>query len=83
MTRGCLLALALLLRCTSAGAAVQTLRYDPVGEITVVRPAHDTTGVVILLSGDDGFDAWMRAMADVLAGAGALVLGVEDRKSVV
>jgi len=77
MTRGCLLALALLLRCTSAGATVQTLRYDPVGEITVVRPAHDITGVVILLSGDDGFDGRMRAMADVLAGAGALVLGVD------
>lgn len=77
MTVRLLATLALALRCAQASAVPQTLRYDPVGEITVVRPAHSATGVVVLVSGDDGFDATMRSMADVLAGAGALVLGVD------
>lgn len=77
MTRGLLVALSLVLEGAAASATSQTLRYDPVGEITVVRPARATTGVVILVSGDDGFDGTMDAMAEVLAAAGALVLGVD------
>jgi type IV secretory pathway VirJ component len=85
MRRGRLpLGLALVLGAAAAPATPQTLHYEPIGEITVTRPTRPATGgatgVVILVSGDAGADRTVQGFADVLAGAGALVLGVDLRQ---
>ncbi len=72
-----LLAAAVLLRAGGVWAAPQTLRYDPIGDITVTRPAGEPAGVALLLSGDGGMDRATLDLAELLAGAGALVLGVD------
>jgi type IV secretory pathway VirJ component len=77
MTRLLLLTVALALQCRGADPPRQILPYEPVGDLTVVRPAGTAVGVAILVSGDAGFDATMQAMADVLASAGAVVVGVD------
>jgi type IV secretory pathway VirJ component len=81
MRRGrLLLGLVLALADTAAWSAPATLHYEPIGELTVTRPAGATTAVAILISGDAGFDRTVQGFADVLAGAGALVLGVDLRQ---
>jgi len=56
------------------------LHYEPIGDIIVTRPAGAATAVAILVSGDAGVDRTVQGFADVLARAGALVLGVDLRQ---
>jgi type IV secretory pathway VirJ component len=77
MTRALVLALALALPCPGAEAPPRILHYDPVGDLTVVHPVGTPIGVAILVSGDAGFDSAMRTIAEALAAAGAVVLGVD------
>jgi type IV secretory pathway VirJ component len=74
-----LLGLALALADT-ARSDPGTLHYEPIGDITVTRPAGAATAVAILVSGDAGVDRTVEGFADVLARAGALVLGVDLRQ---
>jgi type IV secretory pathway VirJ component len=81
MRRGrLLLGLVLALADTAAWSDPGTLHYEPIGEIAVTRPAGAATAVAILVSGDAGVDRTVQGFADVLAGAGALVLGVDLRQ---
>lgn len=52
------------------------LVFPPMGRVAVVRPSGTPTSVAIFLSGDGGWNKGVVGMADVLAGSGTLVLGV-------
>jgi type IV secretory pathway VirJ component len=80
MTRMRAAALGVLLCRSIAGAAGESLDYQPIGRIAMFRPAVTTRAVAVLLSGDSGFTATENAIASTLAAAGALVLGVDLRQ---
>ncbi|WP_434385429.1 AcvB/VirJ family lysyl-phosphatidylglycerol hydrolase [Melittangium boletus] len=61
--------------CLSADAK-DTLAFGRFGEVALVRPAGPPQGVVLFLSGDAGWGAGEKALADALAARGVLVLGV-------
>jgi type IV secretory pathway VirJ component len=80
MTRTRAAALGVLLCRSMAGAAGESLDYQPIGRIAMSRPAGTPRAVAVLLTGDDGFTATEDAVASTLAAAGALVLGVDLRE---
>lgn len=59
-------------------AQEETISMDPFGEIHVYQPAnHPPVSVLILISGDGGWEHAVLKMAKVLSGEGCLVAGVD------
>src|SRR5262245_48902631 len=60
------------------GAKEETITLDPFGLIHVYRPAKEPpAAVLILVSGDGGWEHAVLRMANVLSGEGCLVAGVD------
>ena len=65
-----------------AGAAVagpQTISYGRFGEVSVYRSLPEPRELVLFVSGDGGWNLGVIAMAERLAGLGAVVAGVDIR----
>ena len=59
-------------------AQEETISIDPFGEIHVYQPANQPpVSVLILISGDGGWEHAVLKMARVLSGEGCLVAGVD------
>ena len=76
MTRAFAAALLLAIALLTA-AEPERLRFGRFGAVTLYRAGPNPAHVVLLLSGDDGWDEPMVAIAQALAVHGALVIGVD------
>jgi type IV secretory pathway VirJ component len=76
--RGFLLGLSALAGAAAA-AGPQTFSYGRFGEVSIYRSSAETREVVLFVSGDGGWNLGVVAMAERLAGLGAVVAGVDIR----
>ncbi len=57
----------------------EVLRFGRFGELTVTRETADPARAAIVLSGDEGWNARAKSLAESLAAHDALVIGVDSR----
>jgi type IV secretory pathway VirJ component len=63
----------------AASAGPQSLNYGRFGEISIYRSSAEPRELVLFVSGDGGWNLGVIAMAERLAGLGAVVAGVDIR----
>jgi type IV secretory pathway VirJ component len=63
-----------------ADARVDTISHGKFQNIKVYKPKGEVDGVVLLLSGDEGWDKRSAQMARALTEQGAMVAGIDTRK---
>jgi type IV secretory pathway VirJ component len=68
---------ALMLSSGSAWAAPTALNHGRFHDLAVYRPAGQVTGVVLFLSGDEGWNRDADALAEQLVQQGAMVIGID------
>jgi type IV secretory pathway VirJ component len=74
---GLLLAIATCWAFAHPAAAQDTLRYEPVGTVSLYRQAPHPARVVLFLSGDGGWNLGVVDMARSLSALDALVVGID------
>ncbi|MDC8013619.1 AcvB/VirJ family lysyl-phosphatidylglycerol hydrolase [Tahibacter soli] len=66
-----------LIAATTATASTEPLHYGLFGDLHVARPEQAAQRTLLFLSDADGWNAREESYADALAGAGALVVGID------